>query len=76
MIYPHEINRSLPEEAYFMRIWSHYRDHMFKLRFAYLVSEGVISKQDAEAFKQFADMSHEPTFTMYIHGKLGLLPHL
>jgi hypothetical protein len=21
MIYPHEVNRSLPEEAYFQRIW-------------------------------------------------------
>lgn len=49
---------------------------MFKLRFAYLVNEGQISKEDAEHFRSFVDFSSEPTFNMYIYGRLGQLPHL
>lgn len=44
---------------------------MFKLRFAYLVDEGQISKQDAENFKQFTDLYSEPSFNLYLYGKLG-----
>lgn len=37
MVYPHEQQRYLSEEPHFRRVWQHYREHMFKLRFAYLV---------------------------------------
>ena len=46
MIYPHEV-KFINEEFYFRRVWQHFREHIFKLRFAYLVKEGVISKDDA-----------------------------
>ena len=49
---------------------------MFRLRFAYLVEEGEISTQDAEEFKNFIDYSSHLTFTMYLYGRLGQLPHL
>jgi hypothetical protein len=49
---------------------------MFKLRFAGLVEEGEISKEDAEAFRNFVDFSSHPTMTMYLYGRLGQLPHL
>lgn len=49
---------------------------MFKLRFAYLVEEGDISAQDAAEFQNFVDFSSHPTFTMYLYGRLGQLPHL
>jgi len=37
MIYPHEMAKSVSEEPHFRRVWQHYREHIFKLRFAYLV---------------------------------------
>lgn len=76
MIYPHEHQRYLSTEPHFRRIWQHYREHMFSLRFSYLVQEGQISQEDADAFRQFVDLSHAPTFNMYIYGRLGQLPHL
>lgn len=44
---------------------------MFKLRFAFLVEEGEISKEDADNFKNFIDMANVPTFNIYIYAKLG-----
>jgi hypothetical protein len=76
MIYPHEHTRYLSTEPHFRRVWQHYREHMFSLRFAYLVHDGQISQADADAFRQFVDLSHAPTFNMYIYGRLGQLPHL
>lgn len=76
MVFPHEHQRYLSDEPHFRRVWQHYREHMFKLRFAYLVEEGSITQQEADDFKQFADLATAPTFTMYIYGKLGQLPHL
>lgn len=46
------------------------------MKFAFLVNEGTISKQDADNFRKFIDLANAPTFTMYIYGRLGQLPHL
>lgn len=66
----------LNTEPHFRRIWQHYREHVFKVRFAQFVDEGVISKQDADHFRRFTSFSSTPTLTMYLYGKLGQLPHL
>lgn len=76
LVYPHEHQRYISEEPHFRRVWQHYREHMFKLRFSYLVQEGHISTQDAENFKQFIELANVPTFTLYLYGRLGQLPHL
>lgn len=49
---------------------------MFKLRVAYLVQQGEISQEDANAFMKFTSLNSQPTFSIYIYGKLGQLPHL
>ena len=76
MVYPHEWPKYIPEEPHFRRVWQHYREHMFKLRFAYLVNEGKISESDANNFRKFIDYSSEPSFNLYIYAKLGQLSHL
>jgi hypothetical protein len=76
MIYPHEAPHSIPNEPHYLRVWQHYREHMFKLRVAYLIEEGQISKEDADAFVKFTSLHHQPTFNLYLYGKLGQLPHL
>lgn len=49
---------------------------MFRLRYAYLVNEGKITQQEADAFRDFIDYSGQPTFNLFIYGKLGQLAHL
>ncbi len=56
MIYPHEHQRYVSAEPHFRRVWQHYREHMFSLRFALLVEDGQISQEDADAFRQFVDL--------------------
>jgi hypothetical protein len=43
MVYPHEYQRYISQEPYFRRIWQLYREHIFKLRYAYLIKDGQIS---------------------------------
>lgn len=74
MVYPHEHQRYLSEEPHFRRVWQHYREHMFKLRFAYLVEEGKISESDAAAFRDYVDLSGGASFTNYLYASLGQLP--
>jgi len=76
MVYPHEAPAQIPNEPHFMRIWQHYREHMFKVRLAYLVQQGQVSQEDADAFRRFTSLSSQPTFSLYIYGRLGQLPHL
>ena len=74
MVYPHEHQRYLSEEPHFRRVWQHYREHMFKLRFAYLVEEGKISESDAAAFRDYVDLAGGASFTTYLYASLGQLP--
>lgn len=74
MVYPHEHQRYLSEEPHFRRVWQHYREHMFKLRFAYLVEEGIISEQDAAAFREYVDFNGGASFTTYLYTSLGQIP--
>lgn len=53
LIFPHEFGPSISNEPHFQRVWQHYREHMFKLRFAQLVQQGEISEGDAAHFREF-----------------------
>jgi hypothetical protein len=37
LVYPHEMPKYISDEPHFRRVWQHYREHIFKLRYAYLV---------------------------------------
>jgi hypothetical protein len=74
MVYPHEHQGFLSDEPHFRRVWQHYREHIFRLRFAYLVEEGVISQADAAAFREYVDFQGGASFTTYLYTSLGLLP--
>lgn len=74
IVYPHEHQRFISEEPHFRRVWQHYREHTFKLRFAYLIQEGKISESDAAAFRNFVDFNGGASFNTYIYTNLGLLP--
>jgi len=76
ILYPHEQPKDLPNEPHFRRVWQHYREHTFRMRFAYLVKEGIISQQEAKSFRNFTDLANVPTFNLYIYAKLGQLQHL
>jgi hypothetical protein len=43
LVYPHEQPKYLPDEPHFRRVWQHYREHIFRYRYSYLVEEGQIS---------------------------------
>jgi hypothetical protein len=74
MVYPHEHQNFISNEPHFRRVWQHYREHMFKLRFAYLVEEDRISQSDASAFRDFVDLQGGASFTTYLYTVLGALP--
>jgi hypothetical protein len=74
MVYPHEQQRYLSSEPHFRRVWQHYREHMFKLRFAYLVEDGKVSAQDAAAFGDYVTFNGGASFTKYVYTNLGLCP--
>ena len=76
MIMPHEQPPRLPDEPHFQRVWQHYREHTFKLRFAEAVESNLISEDDAKKFTQFCQMTNTPTFSLFILAKSGNLSHL
>lgn len=76
MVYPHEQAKYLPDEPHFRRVWQHYREHMFRLRYSYLVDEGQISQEDADNFSRFIDFANIPSFNVFLLAKLGQLEHL
>ena len=73
MVYPHEQQGQISDEPHFRRVWQHYREHMFKLRFAYLVQEGKISESDAASFRNYVDFNGGASFTTYLYSQLGLI---
>ena len=76
MILPHEMAPALPDEPHFQRVWQHYREHSFKLRFAEAIEQGQISEEDAAKFNAFVGNVGAPTFSLFILAKSGKLAHL
>lgn len=76
IIFPHEMGPEISTEPHFQRVWQHYREHIFKLRFAQLVEEGEISEEDAQTFTRWVGLTGHPTFNIYILGRTGKLDHL
>jgi len=76
LIFPHEMSPAISTEPHFRRVWQHYREHMFRLRFAALAESGEISAADAELSGRFLDLSGQPSFNVYVMGRLNLLEHL
>lgn len=74
IVYPHEHQKYVSSEPHFRRVWQHYREHVFKVRFAYLVEQGEISSEDADAFTRYVDLNGALSFNLYFwgqHDKLG-----
>lgn len=76
IVYPHEMQPAVNSEPHYRRMWQHYREHIFKVRVAQLAEDGQISQQDVDAFKRFVNLQNQPTFNLYLYGRLGQLPHL
>jgi len=76
LVFPHEQPPLLTNEPHFRRVWQHYREHMFRLRFAQLVEAGEISESDANTFSRWVDMTGYPTFSIYMMARTGKLDHL
>jgi len=76
MIFPHEQGPQITQEPHFRRVWQHYREHMFKLRFAQLVESGEISASDAQNFHAFIGPTNQSCFNVYIMARCGLLDHM
>lgn len=74
--FPHELPAQLTNEPHFRRVWQHYREHQFRLRFATLVQNKEISEADANAFSKWVGMTGTPTFNIYIMARTGKLDHL
>jgi len=66
----------LSTEPHFRRVWQHYREHSFRLKFAQLVDGEGISKADADAFAKFVGLEGTPAFNIYILARTGKLDHL
>ncbi len=76
LVFPHEMSPRISTEPHFRRVWQHYREHMFRLRFAQLVESKEISEEDAETFSRWINMNGQPSFNVYIMARCGLLDHL
>lgn len=76
MVFPHEMAPMITEEPHFRRVWQHYREHIFRLRFAQLCEAGEISDEDAQAFNKWVGMTGQPSFNIYIMARTGKLDHL
>jgi len=76
MIMPHEMAPKVSDEPHFQRVWQHYREHAFKVRFAEAVEAGRISEDDAQKFSNFIGMTSHPTFSIFALAKAGKLAHL
>ena len=76
IVFPHEQSPRITNEPHFRRVWQHYREHTFKLRYAMLVDSNSVSKADADAFSKFVGLNGTPAFTLFISAKLGKLEHL
>jgi hypothetical protein len=76
LVFPHEMAPRISTEPHFRRVWQHYREHMFRLRFAQLVESNEISEADAQTFSRWIDMNGTPSFSVYIMARCGLLDHL
>jgi hypothetical protein len=59
-----------------MRVWQHYREHMFRLRFVRHVESGDIKAEDAATFSKWVGMTGHPTFSIYLMARSGQLDHL
>lgn len=66
IIFPHEQEPHLSTEPHFRRVWQHYREHTFRLKFAQIVEDGAVSASDAEAFQKFIGGVNMPTFNIYV----------
>jgi hypothetical protein len=78
VFYPHEASPYISTEPHFRRMWQHYREHSLRVRFAYLVQEGAITEEDANAFKDFVNLTKIPSVSLYLLGKVhnkGLKNH-
>jgi hypothetical protein len=76
LIFPHEQPAHLSTEPHFRRVWQHYREHTFRLKFAQLIDGEGITQADAEAFNKFVGMNGSPAFNIYIMARQGKLNHL
>jgi len=76
LIFPHEMPTRLPDEPHFQRVWQHYREHVFRCRFAEKIESGVISEADADKCVRFIGSINHPTFSLFILAKSGKLAHL
>lgn len=76
LVFPHELPADVSTEPHFQRVWQHYREHIFRLRFAQLVEAGEISESDAQSFTRWVGLYDHPTFNLYILARTGHLDHL
>ena len=76
LVFPHEMPAFVPNEPHFMRVWQHYREHVFKNLLAKASESGKISADDHAKFNRFIGMSNTPAFNIFIMAQNGDLTHL
>lgn len=76
IIFPHEQEPHLSTEPHFRRVWQHYREHTFRLKFAQIVEDGAVSQANADTFAKFIGSVDMPTFNIYILAKTGKLDYM
>lgn len=76
LVFPNEMPKFVPDEPHFMRVWQHYREHVFKNVLAEACDSGKISHDDHAKFNRFVGMSKTPSFNIFILAQSGQLSHL
>lgn len=76
LIFPHEQPPHLSNEPHFRRVWQHYREHTFRLKFAQLIDGEGVTQADADAFNRFVGMNGSPAFNIYIMARAGKMDHM
>lgn len=57
LVFPHEQAPYISNEPHFQRVWQHYREHIFRNHLVQSIESGVVSQEDADAFRSFVGLT-------------------
>lgn len=77
IIYPHQINKEINQEAHFQRLWKIYQAYTLKDNVKKAVDSGKVSNEDmVAAGKFFGAKGSQMSVANYVYTKAGLRPSL
>lgn len=77
IVYPHEIQQRVTQEAHFLRLWKIYQGHTLKEKAKQAVADGTLSSEDMHAAAKFLGAKgSQLSVAAYAYAKAGVRPGL